>query len=231
VTRIDVAFVLVEPGSASEPSTLADLADADLHAIGRLGIAADRDRSATARAAARRALGQRLGMNPTRVPLETSPFGQPRIKGSSIGLSWAHSGRWVALGIAQEGPVGVDIERRMDIVPLKALRAFGLQSLEEFVAREAAGKATGQGLGETWPAGVTVRPLLAPAGYVAAVAARDESMWINCDGVNPPHPARLMQVWRFGALNGWAYPDDLWSAGFRSRASRPGRRTPQRRPE
>ena len=105
-------------------------------------MVADRDRSVTAHAAARRALGQRLGMHPRRVPLETSPSGQPRVEGSVIGVSWSHSGRWVALAIVQEGAVGVDIERRPDIIPVKALRALGLESLEEFVAREAAGKAT-----------------------------------------------------------------------------------------
>ena len=66
--------------------------------------------------------------------------------------------------------MGVDIERRPDESPMRALRMLGLASIEEFVAREAAGKATGEGLGEL-ARGVVVRPLLAPAGYVAAVAA------------------------------------------------------------
>jgi len=225
--RIDVAFVRVEPGAASDPLTLADLARTEQEAIQALGMVADRDRSATAHAAARRALGQRLGMHPRRVPLETSPSGQPRVEGSVIGVSWSHSGRWVALAIVQEGAVGVDIERRPDIIPVKALRALGLESLEEFVAREAAGKATGQGLGETWPAGVAVRPLLAPAGYVAAVAARDGSMTIHCDGVVVPHRARSIHARRVGALNVWAYPEGLSWAGFRSRGSRPSREPPQ----
>jgi hypothetical protein len=124
--------------------------------------------------------------------------------------------------------VGVDIERRPDIIPVKALRALGLESLEEFVAREAAGKVTGQGLGETWPAGVAVRPLLAPAGYVAAVAAPDGSMSIHCDGVVLPPGARSVHAWRVGALNVWAYPEGIWWAGFRSRGSRPSREPPQR---
>ena len=117
--------------------------DADVQ---RLGFAVDRDRAATARLAARR--------------LACGPH-----------TNWSHSGDWVAIATSPDGPVGVDIERIPAALPLGALALLGVDSLDGFVAREAAGKAAGKGLTEFWPAGIRARSLPAPAGYVAAVAA------------------------------------------------------------
>jgi hypothetical protein len=75
------------------------------------------------------------------------------------------------LAISDDGPVGVDIERVPERTPTRALAALALNSMQEFVAREAAGKASGDGLLDHWPAGVTARVIGAPAGYVAAIAA------------------------------------------------------------
>jgi len=122
-----------------------------------------------------------MGIHPRHVPLITplAPWGKPYVDNASIGVSWSHSGRWVALAIADRGPVGVDIEQQPFRVPLRALAMLDLASMEDFVAREAAGKVTGQGLAGTWPAGVTVRSLSAPAGYLAAVAAPDGELSID----------------------------------------------------
>jgi hypothetical protein len=209
VIRIDVAFVRVEPGAATDPMTMADLAPAEHELVHRLGMAADRDRRATAHAAARRALGHWLGVHPRRVPLAMSSSGQPVLLATRIGVSWSHSGRWVALAIARDGTIGVDIERRPSEIPMRALRMLGLASIEEFVAREAAGKATGEGLGVCCPDGVVVEPLRAPDGYVAAVAALGGPVSIRCAGLPPGRP----RLARHAAPNFWAYPEGVsWAS-------------------
>ncbi len=214
--RIDVAFVRVEPGAATDPMTMADLAPAEHELVHRLGMAADRDRRATAHAAARRELGRRFGVHPSRAPLAMSPSGQPVVDGTRVGVSWSHSGQWVVLAIAQNGAVGVDIERRPRETPERALRMLGLASLEEFVAREAAGKATGRGLGESCPAGVIAEPLRAPAGYVAAVATLGGPVSIRCDDIACVQPDRARSV-RIEPtdMNFWGFPEGVSWAGPR----------------
>jgi hypothetical protein len=172
VTLVEVQLVPVVAGAAEDPATLAHLSAADREHVRRLGFAADRDRAATARAATRLELGRRLGVRPRAVPLfPGDTCGGPAVRGSRLGVSWAHSGAWVALAFARDRHVGVDLERIPERLPLRALAAVGARSLEEFVAREAAGKATGEGLAAEWPAGVEARPFAAPEGYVGAVAA------------------------------------------------------------
>lgn len=214
--RIDVAFVRVEPGAATDPATMADLAPAEYELVYRLGMAADRDRRATAHAAARRELGRRLGVHPSRVPLAMSPAGQPVVGRTGVGVSWSHSGRWVALAITQNGAVGVDIERRPGETPVRALRMLGLASIEEFVAREAAGKAAGKGLGEPCPAGVVVEPLCAPAGYVAAVATLGGPVSIRRDDIACVQSERARSVrMEHADMNFWAFPEGVSSPGSR----------------
>ena len=120
--------------------------------------------------------------------------------------------------------MGVDIERRPDVLPARALRALGLASIEEFVAREAAGKATGQGLGEAWPAGIVTRSLPAPIGYVAAVAVSGTSVAVRCDTADhvrtPLHRARTIPGKHTDAVNVWAYPEGISWGGSRLWLSR-----------
>jgi len=218
VTTIDVTFVRVEAGAAKDPLTIANLAPAEQLQVQRLGMTADRDRSATAHVAARQELGRRLGMHPLRVPLAVLPSGRPVVESSGIAISWSHSGRWVVLAVAQASAVGVDIERRPDEVPVRALRALGFGSIEEFVAREAAGKVTGEGLGEGWPAGVAVQPLAGPVGYVTAVAARGNGpLSIHCEGIAWLESDRSRSICqrRIATLNGWAYPEGVSWTGSR----------------
>jgi hypothetical protein len=216
VIRIDVAFVRVERGAATDRMTMADLAPAEHELVHRLGMAADRDRRATAYAAARRALGRRLGMHPRRVPLATSPSGQPVVDWTGVGVSWSHSGRWVALAIAQHPAIGVDIERRPGVTPVRALRMLGLASMEEFVAREAAGKATSEGLSESCRADVVVEPLRAPPGYLAAVAALGGPVWIRCASIASVEPDRAFSKRiEHADMNFWAFPEGVSWTGSR----------------
>jgi hypothetical protein len=215
VTVIDVQLVPVVPGAAEDPMLVGRLAAEELDAVGSLGFAADRDRAVTARAAARLELGRRLGLHPRLVPLVSPEItgAGPALRGTSLRVSWAHSGDWVALAFARGRPVGVDIEAMPDRVPVKALARFGLGSLRDFVAQEAAGKVTGQGLCDSWPPEVSVRPFTAPAGYLGAVAAPgyDWSVNLQPDPRDPPAAASATSagVWDTTGLGVRPSPGDL----------------------
>jgi hypothetical protein len=215
VTVVDVQLVPVVPGAAEDPLLVGRLARAEREAVALLGFAADRDRAVTARAAARLELGRRLGLHPRAVPLlaPEATGGQPAVPGTTIGISWAHSGSWIALAFARGRPVGVDVEVLSERVPVKALARLGLGSLRDFVAREAAGKATGQGLGEAWPPGVSVRPFATPAGYLGAVAAPGFDWTVRLHSPEAGDPPALASVTAAGL---W----DADGAGARRAAAR-----------
>jgi hypothetical protein len=99
------------------------------------------------------------------------------IADTDLTVSWSHSGDWIALAIADGLPVGIDIEKVPDQLDLAALAEIGVASLEEFVALEAASKATKCVYAPSWPPDITVRRLAAPQRYVAAVAAPGDE-WI-----------------------------------------------------
>ena len=171
-TRVDAWMLPVVPGAADDPAFVAVIGADDAARISRLGRHADRDRAVCARVAARAAIGRRLGIPAARVPL----VGDDRrwIAGTDMSVSWSHSGDWVALALAPDLPVGVDIEQVPDRLDLDALAGIGVASLQEFVGLEAASKATGCVYAPSWPPDVTVRRLAAPSGYLAAVAAPGE---------------------------------------------------------
>lgn len=187
MTTIDVRLVPVVAGAADDPVLYRRLGDADRAATRALGFAADRDRALTARAAARLELARRLGTEPRLVPLLAPDVtgGRAVVVGTSIGVSWSHSGDWVALAVARSRPVGVDIELVPDQMPVAALARLGVASLDDFVAREAAGKATGEGLAVSWPSALTVRPFDAPPGYVGAVAAPGDDWTVRMEPWEP----------------------------------------------
>lgn len=195
---IDVHLVAVVPGTAEDPEMVGLLAAAERQAIGS-GFAADRDRAVTARAAVRMELSRKLGVHPRSVPLlgpELTGSG-PVVQRTNIGISWSHSGRWVALALAPHWFVGVDIEAVPKKIPVKALARIGLTSLHDFVAREAAGKAIGRGLTDSWPKEVSVRLLQAPTGYLCAVATYGNDWSVNlhrCDARDPPARASATAV-------------------------------------
>jgi hypothetical protein len=171
VIAVSAELIAVRRGAGNDPGLLELLSMAERETVLRLGFTADRDRAVTARAAARLELGRRLGVPPACVPLVRQLGGKPLVDGMGLAVSWSHSGSWVALALAEDRAVGVDIERIPERVPIEALVRFGMRSLADFVAREAAGKVTGQGLAGGSPPGVRALVLRAPAGYLAAVAA------------------------------------------------------------
>ena len=200
MTSIEVQLVPVVGGAADDPVLTGRLGAADREAIGRLGFATDRDRAVTERAAVRLELGRRLGVHPRLVPLLAPEVtgGRPVVGGTTIGIGWAHSGAWVALALAGDRPVGIAIEAVPNRVPVESLAAIGLSSIEDFVAREAAGRATGEGLRESWPRNVCVRPFEAPAGYLGAVAAPGHDWTIELKPFEPHEPPAVASATAVG---------------------------------
>jgi phosphopantetheinyl transferase len=189
-----VQLARVVPGAADDPFLVGQLGFGEWEQIKTLGFAADRDRAVTARAMARLELGRRLGVRPSLVSLLAPEVtgGRPVVRNTGIGVSWSHSSEWVALALTDDRPVGVDIEFVPEEIPVEALRRFGVASLRDFVAREAAGKATGEGLAVAWPPPVRVVTFKAPHGYVAAVAAPGGDWSIEVerlDRLEPPASA------------------------------------------
>jgi len=197
-----VQLVPVFAGAAHDAVLVGRLGAGEWEAIRSLGFAADRDRAVTARATARLELGRRLGIQPGRVPLQASAAGgAPLVAGTSLTVSWSHSGDWVALAVTEGRSVGVDIERLPASTPTIALRRIGVQSMQEFVDCEAIGKVLGQGLTTSRPPDVSVRPVEAPVGYVAAVAAPGDD-WIL--DLRAPEPAPPFSA-SAGAIGAWDF--------------------------
>ncbi len=97
----------------------------------------------------------------TDVVIESSGEGAPMIVGSSWGVSIAHT-RGVVMGAVGPGRVGVDVEREdrdvsrlsRALLPGEQELTVSLGSVSVFVAKEAAAKAAGTGLGGSlarWP--------------------------------------------------------------------------------
>jgi hypothetical protein len=168
MTGVDVWIVPVIDGAHADPALVEIVGGPDMARIARLGFASDRDRAITARVAARIEIGRRLGLTAAAVPITTE--GPPVVAASDLAVSWAHSGDWVALAVGNGRGVGVDIEAAPRRLDRRALQAIGVSTLEEFVALEAATKATSGRHEGRFPPGVTVTAIDAPAGYAAAVA-------------------------------------------------------------
>lgn len=145
-----------------------------------------RNRYVHGRAALRRILGERLGLEPADVPIERAE-GRIRLTGyPACHVSVSHAGDFLAIAAADDGPVGIDIEsvtRCDDRVPEVALTPRKVASaallvgerlapLAVWVAQEAAMKADGIGL--AFPlADVALDPLT--GGLVVRLGKR--SVW------------------------------------------------------
>ncbi|MGE0734107.1 MAG: 4'-phosphopantetheinyl transferase superfamily protein [Alphaproteobacteria bacterium] len=78
--------------------------------LARMKVPARRREFVAGRVALRRILGRYLGVAPAAVDIETMAGGKPRIAGSTLQFSLAHSRDCVAVAVARAGALGVDIE-------------------------------------------------------------------------------------------------------------------------
>jgi hypothetical protein len=176
----------VVSGASEDPATVAVLGRREMERVARLGFQADRDLATCARVAARIEVGRRMGVAAADVPLDDGD-GPPSIHGLDTTVSWSHSGRWLGLALASGRAVGIDIEAMPEHLDLAPLAELDVWSLDDFVALEAASKATACAYDGAWPPGVGVRRLTAPSGYAAAVAARGDDWKVELHMRSPLH--------------------------------------------
>ncbi|WP_159942014.1 MULTISPECIES: 4'-phosphopantetheinyl transferase superfamily protein [unclassified Nocardiopsis] len=210
--------------SAADPRLLNLLDEGERERNARFRHQADRDRHLLGRAVARLLLAERAGCPPEKVAFELrcrscaekeragasradeqGPHGKPHPTGPAEGweVSVSHSGEWVALALAREVPVGVDVERVSADRDLEGLAGYTLGEAEHrawelLPAQERAGgffrywarkeallKATGLGL-----SGGLSRVVVSPADADPALLA-----WTGGGG---PEEAALFDLDRGG---------------------------------
>lgn len=142
------------------------LSPAELDRVGTLRRADDQDRFVAGRALLRTLAADLLGTEPRQVVVGSAcpdcsrPHGKPTLPGTVWEASISHSGRLVAVALSSSGPVGVDVERIDESMPLKELVPQVFSELEPipqggpsplsffrtWTRKEAVLKATGDGL-------------------------------------------------------------------------------------
>lgn len=134
--------------AAETPRLLAMLDDVERERYGRYRLEVDQLRFLTGRALIRTIAGQRLGIEPEAVVLDSScydcgkPHGKPRVVADGApSVSISHSGSRVALAVIDGPPVGVDVEQVRDAeVDELARIAFSPDERAAFDALPAAGR-------------------------------------------------------------------------------------------
>ncbi|GGZ16137.1 4'-phosphopantetheinyl transferase [Streptomyces inusitatus] len=142
------------------------LSRAERERAGALRQTADQDRFVAGRALLRTLAADLLGTTADRVVVGAScpdcprPHGKPTLPGTAWEASISHSGQLVAVALSTAGPVGVDLERIDETMPLLELRSQVLSETESaecpdhtpraffrtWTRKEAVLKATGDGL-------------------------------------------------------------------------------------
>lgn len=96
------------------------LSTEDREALDAMADPLTRRRRAAGRALMRLALAERYGCAAAQLPLSRTAQGKPYVLGVPLAFSFTASGRYAALAIASEGPLGIDAviagPRRMDAI-------------------------------------------------------------------------------------------------------------------
>ncbi|MEV2277347.1 4'-phosphopantetheinyl transferase superfamily protein [Nocardiopsis sp. NPDC049922] len=179
----------------------------------------DRDRHLLGRAMARLALARLAQCPPEEVtfdlvcrsceekertgadPGEREPHGKPVPSGPARGweVSVSHSGEWVALAVAEEAPVGVDVERVSAARDLDGLVGYTLADAERSV----------------WDALPPLERTGAFFGYWARKEALLKATGLGLSGglrrvvVSPPHAEARLESWSGGGGPEAAWLTDL----------------------
>lgn len=160
---------------------------------------ADRSRFVLSRRVLRTLLGKRLGVEPWSLPLRIGANGKPELSSSAtIGFNVSHSGDWIAVALAENRRVGVDIERHRDGIDIDSIAGKHFCAAEAAIIRrsdptsgadyffrfwtlkEAFLKATGGGIGaglsdfdvsDVSQPGCRTRLIEQPGGRIVTVAA------------------------------------------------------------
>ncbi len=205
--------------SAASERLLRLLDGEELARQSRFRLQADRDRHLLGRSLARLVLAERTGCAPEKVAFELrclscedksrtgaaggdrSPHGKPVPVGAARGweISVSHSGEWVALALAREVAVGVDVERVSETRDLDGLAGYTLADAEHEVWRT---------LPEEGRTGAFF-------GYWARKEALLKATGLGLSGglrrvtVSPPHTRARMLSWEGGGGPDAAWLSDL----------------------
>jgi 4'-phosphopantetheinyl transferase len=189
---IDVYFVDVNVSNDVIDAIAKLLTTAERARADRYRFFDDRRRSIVARAATRRFVGRYLSTDPAALVIDEEKFGKPVLRGCDIEFNASHSGDLVALAVAKDTAVGIDVERRRKLTDTLALsrRYFSAEEVAIvehaadvgdaffaiWTAKEAIVKASGKGIGTGDLHGFTVPfrdPQLRPVIDGWSVAALD----------------------------------------------------------
>ncbi|MEA2338798.1 MAG: 4-phosphopantetheinyl transferase [Thermoanaerobaculia bacterium] len=163
MSEIDVYFVDVNVSEDVIDALSKLLTPPELTRADRYRFADDRRRSIVARAATRRFLGRRLDADPQSLVIVEEEHGKPALRDREFEFNASPSGDFVALALASETPVGIDVERRRTLHDAFALarRYFSSEEvavventadiesafLTIWTSKEAIVKASGKGIG------------------------------------------------------------------------------------
>ncbi|WP_017588656.1 4'-phosphopantetheinyl transferase family protein [Nocardiopsis ganjiahuensis] len=205
--------------SAASERLLRLLDSGELARQSRFRLQADRDRHLLGRSLARLVLAERAGCAPEKVTFELrclscedksrtgaergddAPHGKPVPTGAAQGweISVSHSGEWVALALAREVAVGVDVERVSETRDLAGLAGYTLSDAEQ----------------QVWSALPAEGRVGAFFGYWARKEALLKATGLGLSGglrrvtVSPPHAQARLLSWEGGGGPGAAWLSDL----------------------
>ena len=212
---------VLDPAAAVRPP--GPLGERDVHVwvvppAPRTGVACSSSpaagrRHARSHAAARRVVAGYLACDPRCVDFRRDDLGKPQIVGGDLHYSLAHAGDVALVGVGRGHPLGVDVEPVRRLAEREALvrRCFtarerahvGALATDEdvlrlWVRKEAAAKATGEGLKRVFEGfdvltdravpGWRIMDLETVPGHVAAAAVRDDVATVVVAELALPQP-------------------------------------------
>ncbi|MDB5649564.1 MAG: 4-phosphopantetheinyl transferase [Hyphomicrobiales bacterium] len=126
------AHVWLLPLADTRPDELRAMLDADeLARADRLRLPAERDLFIAAHGLMRRVLGHYTKAEPASLRFDVEQHGKPLLRGPGMPqFNLSHSGDWGLLAVAQETPVGVDLEQIRDIPDWEAVAKANFASGE-----------------------------------------------------------------------------------------------------
>ncbi len=95
------------------------LSDAECERLGSYRSRAAAERYVVTRSLVRTVLGAHTGVAPTAVRVRLTPTGKPEAEGVHFNVT--HSGEIILLALCDDRPIGVDVERRREVLRVQAL--------------------------------------------------------------------------------------------------------------
>lgn len=120
----------------------------ELERMQRFRFEEDQNRYATAHAALRSILGERLSVAPLLLQFSAGNKGKPHLPDGRLSFNLSHAGDWVWIAISEGAQVGVDIERMKEIEATTLMKRFA--SPEELQYFSTVSKGDQQGAFFTW---------------------------------------------------------------------------------